>query len=332
MQDTIAPQANAPASLPRFSTGSHRPHTPTITPRASRARLALALALAFGAAPAFADALPGDASAKVQRSGGKLLLTGGVSQLEGAAGGGLTPWAVIGGYGTGGQWGANAFYTRVDVGDYHLDDAGVLVAWHDRLELSFARQRFDTEQVGAALGLGAGYTFTQDIVGLKLRVAGDAVLDSDRGMPQVAVGLQYKKNNRGALLAAIGAQDDSGLDVYVSATKLFLAHGVLLNGTLRFTKANQIGLLGFGGDKSDSYKPQLELSAAYLLSRKVAIGIEYRMKPDNLGIAREDDWKDVFVAWAPTRHVSVTVAYADLGNIVIKDHQRGVYASVQVGF
>jgi hypothetical protein len=292
----------------------------------------LALALACGAAPAFADATSGAAGTDAQRSGGKLLLTGGVSQLEGAAGGGLTPWAVIGGYGTEGEWGANAFYTRVDVGDYHLDDAGVLVAWNDRLELSFARQRFDTEQVGAALGLGAGYTFTQDIFGAKLRIAGDAVLDSDRAMPQVAVGVQYKRNDRGALLAAIGAQDDRGLDVYVSATKLFLAQGVLLNGTVRFTKANQIGILGFGGDKSDSYKPQFEMSAAYLLTRKVAIGVEYRTKPDNLGIAREDDWKDVFVAWAPTRHVSVTVAYADLGNIVIAERQRGVYASVQVGF
>jgi hypothetical protein len=292
----------------------------------------LALALACGAAPAFADATSGAAGTDAQRSGGKLLLTGGVSQLEGAAGGGLTPWAVIGGYGTEGEWGANAFYTRVDVGDYHLDDAGVLVAWNDRLELSFARQRFDTEQVGAALGLGAGYTFTQDIFGAKLRIAGDAVLDSDRAMPQVAVGVQYKRNDRGALLAAIGAQDDRGLDVYVSATKLFLAQGVLLNGTVRFTKANQIGILGFGGDKSDAYRPQFEVSAAYLLTRKVAIGVEYRTKPDNLGIAREDDWKDVFVAWAPTRHVSVTVAYADLGNIVIAERQRGVYASVQVGF
>mgnify|MGYP003296727648 CR=1 FL=1 len=187
-------------------------------------------------------------------------------------------------------------------------------------------------QVGGLLGLGDGYTFTQDIVGVKLRVAGDAVLDSDRAMPQIAVGLQYKRNDRGALLSAIGAKDDSGLDVYVSATKLFLAQGVLLNGTVRFTKANQIGILGFGGDLSNSYKPQLELSAAYLLSRKVAVGVEYRMKPNNLGIAREDDWKDVFVAWAPTRHVSLTVAYADLGNIVVKDHQRGLYASVQVGF
>ena len=56
------------------------------------------------------------------------------------------------------------------------------------------------------------------------------------------------------------------------------------------------------------------------------------MKPDNLGIASEDDWFDVFLAYAPNRHVSVTIAYADLGNIVIKDHQRGLYASLQVGF
>jgi hypothetical protein len=69
-----------------------------------------------------------------------------------------------------------------------------------------------------------------------------------------------------------------------------------------------------------------------LLSRKLAIGVEYRMKPDNLGIAREDDWKDVFVAYAPAKNVSLTLAYADLGNIVIKNHQRGLYASVQVGF
>ena len=71
---------------------------------------------------------------------------------------------------------------------------------------------------------------------------------------------------------------------------------------------------------------------AYLLSRNVAIGAEYRQKPNNLGIAKEDDWADLFVAWAPTKHVSLTVAYADLGNIVIKDKQRGLYASVQVGF
>lgn len=289
-------------------------------------RNTLFLALAALSQPALADdELPAGTS-------GKLLLTGGVSSLEGAAGGGITPWAVIGGNGTREQIGANAFYTRVNVGDYHLDDAGVMVGFYDRFELSFAQQRFNTEAVGAALGLGDGFTFKQDVIGLKLRVAGDAVLDSDSAMPQIAVGLQYKRNNQGAVLDFIGAEDDHGVDVYVSATKLFLAESFLLNGTLRLTKANQIGILGFGGDLNGNYKPQLELSGAYLLNRKLAIGAEYRMKPDNLGIAKEDDWFDVFVAYAPSKNVSVTVAYADLGRIVLPDRQRGIYASLQVGF
>lgn len=262
----------------------------------------------------------------------KLLLTGGVSQLEGAAGGGLTPWAVIGGYGTGDQIGANAFYTRVNVQDYHLDGAGALIGFLDRIELSVAQQRFDTEQVGEALGLGRGFTFRQNIVGLKVKLAGDAVLEQDSWLPQLAVGLQYKKNDQGAVLNAIGAKDDQGIDFYASATKLYLSQSILANITLRFTKANQIGILGFGGDRNNSYKPQLEGSIAWLLSRNLAIGAEYRMKPDNLGIAGEDDWFDAFIAWAPTKHVSLTLAYADLGNIVIKDKQRGLYASVQVGF
>lgn len=262
----------------------------------------------------------------------KLLLTGGVSQLEGAAGGGLTPWAVIGGYGTRDEVGANAFYTHVGVQDYHLSDAGVLIGIHDRVELSFAQQRFNTEDVGAALGLGRGFTLRQNIVGVKVKVAGDVVLDQDSAMPQIAIGVQYKSNDRGDVLRAIGAKSDSGTDFYVSATKLLLGQNLLLNGTLRLTKANQLGILGFGGDKHDGYQPEFEASAAYLLSRKLAIGAEYRMKPDNLGIAREDDWYDLFIAWAPTKHVSVTLAYAYLGNVVIKDDQRGLYASVQVGF
>jgi hypothetical protein len=290
----------------------------------SRAALFLALS-GFSAAVFAADNAP-------SASSDKLLLTGGVSELEGAAGGGLTPWAVIGGYGTRDEVGGNAFYTRVNVGDYHLDDAGVLIGIHDRVELSYARQRFNTEAVGAALGLGQGFTFSQDVVGVKVRVAGEAVLDSDSAMPQISVGLQYKKNDQPGILALIGAKSDHGTDLYVSATKLVLAHSLLLNGTIRFTKANQIGILGFGGDKHDNYQPQLELSGAYLLSRKLAIGAEYRMKPDNLGIAREDDWYDFFIAYAPAKHVSLTLAYADLGHIVIDNRQRGLYASVQVGF
>ena len=262
----------------------------------------------------------------------KLLLTGGINNVEGSAGGGLTPWAVIGGYGTRDQIGANVFYTRVNVQDYHLDDYGVTVGLFNRVELSYARQRFDTEDVGAALGLGRGFTLGQDILGVKLRLAGDVVLDQQDWTPQFSVGIQYKKNDQGDVLHAVGATDDAGTDFYLNATKLYLGQSLLLNATLRFTKANQMGLLGFGGDRHDGYQPQFEGSVAYLLNRHIAIGAEYRSKPDNLRIATEDDWYDFFVAWAPNKHVTLTLAYAYLGNIVIADNQRGLYASVQVGF
>lgn len=265
-------------------------------------------------------------------TGGKLLLTGGVSQVEGAAGGGLVPWAVIGGYGAAGQWGANVHATRVKTGAFALDTYGVTVGVNDRLELSLAHQSFDTRAAGAALGLGAGFKFEQDIAGAKLRLLGDAVLDSDSWMPQVSAGVQAKRNRQGAVVRSVGARSDSGTDVYLSGTKLLLAPGVLLNGTVRWTKANQFGLLGFGGDRNDSYRPQAELSAAYLLSRQWAVGGEFRTKPDNLRFAREQDAWDAFVAWAPTKNVSLTLAYVSLGDIATVRHQRGWYLSAQTGF
>jgi hypothetical protein len=61
----------------------------------------------------------------------------------------------------------------------------------------------------------------------------------------------------------LGAKSDTGVDYYASASKLFLAQSLLINGTLRMTKANQMGLLGFGGDKKTStrscQKPRLPI-------------------------------------------------------------------------
>ena len=51
---------------------------------------------------------------------GKLLATGGVSQVEGSGGGGLANWALITGYGTRDGVGANAHYTTVLLPDYRL--------------------------------------------------------------------------------------------------------------------------------------------------------------------------------------------------------------------
>lgn len=268
---------------------------------------------------------------------GKLTATGGVSTVEGAGGGGLAPWALITGYGTRDSWGANAHVTRVATQDYSLDTYGVAVGVADRVEVSLATQDFR----GSLAPLN-DLRIKQDIVGLKVKLVGDAVYDQDRMLPQIAVGVMAKRNKGigglGALgvtkVTQLGAKDENGIDYYVAATKILLDQSLLLNGTVRATKANQMGLLGFGGDKGDSYKAKLEVSAAYLITRKLVAGVEYRMKPRNLGVDNEKDYYDAFIAWFPTKNVSVTAAYAVLGDITVFNptKQRGAYLSVQAGF
>jgi hypothetical protein len=311
--------------------------TPCRTPRVT-ALLALSSAIWLAATPlAHADT-------------GKLLLTGGVSTVEGAAGGGLSPWAVIGTQATEGENGASAFVSRAVTQDYGLTVVGAAVAFNNRVELSIARQDLNTGIAGQGLGL-PGLHLRQNIVGAKLRVAGDAVLDSDTWIPQIAVGIQAKRLQSSGLdstLAALGAKR-SGTDLYVSATKLFLAQGILVNATLRATKANQNGLLGFGatlGGADNGYEVQPEISVAYLLRNNLAVGFEYRGMPNKLQRAgaaaglgdglRGNDWKDIFIAWAPSKNVSLTAAYVDLGRIVPattnSQRQTGFYVSAQFAF
>ena len=172
----------------------------------------------------------------------------------------------------------------------------------------------------------------QNIVGAKVRLLGDAVYDQDRWLPQVSVGVQYKSNNRPALLSAIGAKSSDGVDFYLAGTKLFLAQSLLLNATGRATRANQFGLLGFGGDRSGGYSAQFEGSAVYLLSRNLAVGGEFRTKPDNLRFAREDNAWDLFAAWFVNKRLSATLACVQLGRIARQASQNGVYLSLQAGF
>jgi hypothetical protein len=246
---------------------------------------------------------------------GKLLATAGVSQLEGAGGGGLATWALITGYGTRDAVGANAHYTVAYLPSYTLQTAGVAVGLFDRVELSYARQWFDTRSTGAALGLGSGFTFQQDVFGAKVRLIGEALYDQDNWLPQIAAGVQYKSNDQNAVIHAIGGKSADGTDFYLAATKLFLAQSLLVDVTLRETKANQFGILGFGGDRNDSYSTEFEGSLAYLLNKHLAIGGEYRTKPDNLSFAKEDDAADLFVAWFVNKNVSATLAYVRLGDI-----------------
>tara|TARA_R110000868_G_scaffold25848_3_gene100248 strand:- start:21574 stop:22431 length:858 start_codon:yes stop_codon:yes gene_type:complete len=263
---------------------------------------------------------------------GRLLATGGASSLEGAAGGGITAWAVLSGYGERGEWGVDVFATRVETGDYRLDVAGIGAAFDNRIELSYARQRFELGNLARNLSLPEN-SLSQDVFGIKVRLFGDLIYDQ---LPQVAVGLQHKRQKDFLIPSLVGAQRSEDTEGYITASRLILGgafgYNLLLNGGIRYSRANELGLLGFGGDRRDRHSVLKEGSVAVQFNPRWALGLEYREKPDNLSFAGESDWADLFLGYFPNKNLALVLAYARLGEIATLDNQNGVYLSVQGSF
>ncbi|MCK5771005.1 DUF3034 family protein [Algiphilus sp.] len=258
----------------------------TITPRT----LLFGLCLALCSSPAWSF-----------YDNGKVLLTGGVGMIDGAGGGGITPWATIAGYGTRDGINGGIRYTFAYLPDYSLNTIGAQIGFYDRLELSYTRSVLPTagtfDTVGLVLsalnGAGAGIepwntTIKMDVFGAKLRLFGDAVYDSHSLIPQVAIGGFWKSNDNEQLLNTLGAAESEDWEGYIAATKIFFPISTLFNITARYTSANQTGLTGFGhqngiGRADDNDKEvRLEGSIAHLLNKRMAIGVEYAQHGDNL--------------------------------------------------
>jgi hypothetical protein len=266
------------------------------------------------------------------QAGDRLLATGGVTQIEGAAGGGLVPWALISGYATQDQIGGSAFFTQARTrGGFDLQSGGVSVGFNNRVEISASQMRFGLSDTVP------GQDIYLDTIGAKVRLFGDAIYDQDNWVPQVSVGIQFKHNEDfNQVPKSLGAVKANGVDAYLAASKLYLGavygRNVLVNATLQATKANQFGLLGFGGDENNDYQLEPEGSIALMLTDKLFLGTEYRAKPDNLSVFKEQDAKDIFIAWFPIKYLSVTAAYVDLGNIANKLNQETWYISGQISY
>lgn len=296
-------------------------------------------------------------------SGSRLIASGGITGFEGTAGGGITPWAFIGGYTSKEEISYSANVQYLSLNDYTLKTAGLGISLFDRVELSIQRQRLDissglTSNVFALLTDGAitnanSATIEQDIIGAKVKIFGDGVFTKNDWLPQLAIGAQYKKNRDfdsslslpdGSLPLPgigvpllLGAKNDSGTDIYLSATKLWLGYpsgyNLLANLTARYTRANVFGLLGFGSEGDDSAKLEWEGSLAVLISPTTAIGTEFRTQTNRLGgLAEEDTVVDAFIAYFPNKSMSITAAYVDLGNLPLQESSSGFYLTVSVNF
>ncbi|HEY7883915.1 MAG TPA: DUF3034 family protein [Cellvibrionaceae bacterium] len=262
----------------------------------------------------------------------RIVATGGASTVEGGAGGGIVPMAVLAGYGAKEEAGGALFLSALSTPDYNMQALGASWSWRNRVEVSLARQRLQHSALSEALGV-QDTTIEQTIAGIKVRLVGDLLYTA---MPQISLGVNYKKNHDFFIPAAAGAVKDSDTEAYLAASKVYLGgffgYNLLLNGVARYTRANQTGLVGFGGDNNHQHKLYGELSAGVFYNKHWLIGTEWKQKPDNLSFASEDDWHTLFVAWFANKHWAMVGGYVDLGEVATLPDQNGWYLSLQGSF
>ncbi|MEX1197017.1 MAG: DUF3034 family protein [Pseudohongiellaceae bacterium] len=272
--------------------------------------LLLGLLLTLPSPPAFSE--------------GRLAGTGGVSSINGSGGGGLTGWATLAGYADTGETSGTVYASRADVDDFRLDVFGASATFSNRLEIGLARQHFTIKAADARI--------EQDRFTAKWRMAGDLIYGK---LPQLSLGVEHGRLRDTGTALALGAADTQDTDYIISAARAWIDglfhRTTLLNVNLRRSQANQYGILGFGGD-DPGREWHAEGALAWFATRNIAIGAEYRQKPDNLSALREQSARDLFLAWFPNKRVSVTAAWLDLGAIAGQSDQTGFYLSLQAAF
>ncbi len=93
-----------------------------------------------------------------------------------------------------------------------------------------------------------------------------------------------------------------------------------MRGQLRASRHQN--LLGSQFLPGNRYQVFSDVGLSFRLRHNLAVGAEYRRGPANHQAAgpfglqtRDGAWKDVYIAWSPTRRISLTAAYMDLGSI-----------------
>ncbi len=285
--------------------------------------------------------------------------------IDSGGGGAIVPWAYISNAPKGGGVGmpAGSIWTWVS-DSYTINFWPVAVSIGDRIELGIAYQNLDISTLKSDLrsdslaALPNVLDTKLDNVQMITAHAKFQFLKETESLPAMAISVSYKKaldvdevndnltsgarNTLGAsapeVLKWMGLDDDAGFEFNLMATKLWKTKIPILTAVnLRYTQAHQLGFLGF----SDDWSINPEFTLAILPEPNIAIGVEYRKKPDeykslnrylgaNGGAAAgyrplddysfgEDDFIDFFVAYLPTPNLTIAAGVANIGNVVHRE-------------
>ncbi len=258
-----------------------------------------------------------------------------ITDVDGQAGGGLVPWALL-------SSGPTVAISHLNTQNLDVNIVAANTSFANRVEVSYAHSMLDV----TGSNLGSNNIDAVDNLGLKVKLN-----DMGDSMPQFALGLVYKKASGNlvdnVLTPALGV-DSSSTDVYGAATKIVTVGGknLLLNGVLRATKANQMGLLGFGGGTTagakTGYSIEPEVSAELFAADNVVFGAEYRAQPSNSvagtdGVLHQNSAYDLNVVYVANKNLTLTAAYVGLGQVApaatgSSNNQNGMFLQAQVSF
>ncbi len=254
-----------------------------------------------------------------------------ITNIDGQAGGGLVPWALL-------SSGPTVAITNLQTQNLGVNSVAVHTSFANRVEISVAHNTLNLT------GLANSNASAVDNYGIKVKL-------NDMGdLPQFAIGVVNKQASGSLLDSTVVPavkNSKSGTDVYVAASKVVNIAGtnVLLNGVIRASKANQLGVLGFGGGNAAgaktgySYKP--EVSAEVFASDNVIIGAEYRAQPSNGvvatdGVLHQNAAYDLNIVYVANKNLAFTAAYVNLGQVAPaiagSNRQAGMYLQAQVTF
>jgi hypothetical protein len=256
-----------------------------------------------------------------------------VTNIDGQAGGGLVPWALL-------SSGPTVAITNLHTSNLNINSLAINTSFADRVEVSYARNMLNV----SGSTLGANNTDNVDNFGLKVKLN-----DMSDSMPQFALGLVNKRtsgNLADYLNTALGTSKSS-TDVYGAVSKIVNIAGknVLLNGVLRASKANQLGLLDYAGGNTagakTSYSVKPEVSAEIFAADNVIFGAEYRAQPANSvsstdGTLHQNSAYDFNVVYVANKNFTLTAAYVNLGQVapaaINSTKQNGLFLQAQVNF
>ncbi len=146
-------------------------------------------------------------------------------------------------------------------------------------------------------------------------------------LPALTAGAHFKINEGvddindilGGALESIGYEHDYGVDYTLTASKMIpkvFSRPLILSAGLRNSEAAQLGLLGFGDDRTTTF----EGNAAYLPTDWLLVAYEFRQKANPYEkipglVDEENNWHAVDVSWIANAHTTVVAGWGAFGNL-----------------